>query len=54
MIGLRKFLDQLKQLPEEKPIEPELKAEKKEKDRKIRCAVCCRGLVFQMQIAKFG
>lgn len=34
--GLRKFLDQLKQTEVEKPIEPELKAEKKERDRKIK------------------
>lgn len=34
--GLRKFLDQLKQTEIEKPVEPELKAEKKERDRKIK------------------
>jgi hypothetical protein len=34
--GLRKFLVQLKQTELEKPIEPELKAEKKERDRKIK------------------
>ncbi|WIA33522.1 hypothetical protein OEZ86_006647 [Tetradesmus obliquus] len=33
---LRKFLDQLKQTEFKKPIEPELKAEKKERDRKIK------------------
>uniref|UniRef100_A0A383VCY1 peptidylprolyl isomerase n=1 Tax=Tetradesmus obliquus TaxID=3088 RepID=A0A383VCY1_TETOB len=34
--GLRKFLDQLKQTEVEKLIEPELKAEKKERDSKIK------------------
>lgn len=45
MLGLRKFIDQLKQLPEEKAIEPELKTDKKERDRKIKCVArdenCC-------------
>lgn len=40
MLGLRKFLASLNDLPEETPIEPELKTNaNKERDREIKCVV---------------
>lgn len=42
MLGLRKFLASLDDLPAEQPIEPELKTtQNKEKDREIKCVCRC-------------
>ena len=45
MATLIKYLQQLRSLPEEVPIEPELKPERLKQDKRIRCvAVWCKWL----------
>jgi hypothetical protein len=38
MANLKKYLEQLRSLPEEAPVEPELKPERQKQDKKIRCS----------------
>jgi hypothetical protein len=43
MLGLKKYLANLNDLPDEQPIEPELKTTaNKDRDREIKCAFSCR------------
>ncbi|GBF92152.1 peptidyl-prolyl cis-trans isomerase [Raphidocelis subcapitata] len=52
MAGLKKYLDQLRSLPEEVPIEPELKPERQKQDKKIREEQdLAAGAVMQAELA---